>query len=75
MKITPLKKIIENKHQLLTEAEAAEYLTMAPGTLSVWRSTGRYNLPFLKLGHKVRYRITDLDAWLSSRERTSGATA
>jgi excisionase family DNA binding protein len=43
--------------------------------LSVWRSTGRYNLPFLKVGRLVRYRRADLDAWLAARVRESGATA
>jgi hypothetical protein len=35
---------------LLDEQAAAALLTVAPGTLGVWRSTGRYNLPFLKVG-------------------------
>jgi excisionase family DNA binding protein len=43
--------------------------------LSVWRSTGRYNLPFFKIGRKVRYRRADLDAWLAARYRETGATA
>lgn len=60
---------------LLTEQEAAEYLKISPGTLSVWRSTGRYALPFVKVGHKVRYRLADLNSWINSRERASGATA
>ena len=59
---------------LLAEKEAADFLQLAPGTLSVWRSTGRYALPFLKVGAKVRYRRGDLQAWLDSRVRASGAT-
>ena len=50
-------------------------LDVSPGTLSVWRSTGRYALPFLKIGRKVRYRRADLDAWLAARLRETGATA
>lgn len=60
---------------LLAEKEAADFLQLAPGTLSVWRSTGRYALPFLKVGAKVRYRRGDLQNWLDSRVRASGATA
>jgi excisionase family DNA binding protein len=60
---------------LLDEVQAAQYLDVSPGTLSVWRCTGRYQLPFLKVGRKVRYRLSDLDAWLESRTRESGATA
>jgi len=54
---------------------AAAVLDVSPGTLSVWRSTGRYALPFLKIGRKVRYRRSDLQAWMDSRTRESGATA
>ena len=70
-----LKYIIQSDRDLLNEQEAAQILDTAPGTLSVWRSTGRYNLPFLKVGRSVRYRRTDLLAWLDARVRQSGATA
>ena len=60
---------------LIDEAEAAEILDLAPGTLSVWRSTGRYGIPFIKVGRKVRYSRTALNAWLESRTRTTGAKA
>ncbi len=75
MTATKKKKPAVNNPGLLTEQEAAEYLKISPGTLSVWRSTGRYALPFVKVGHKVRYRSTDLEAWIASRERATGATA
>lgn len=56
----PIDNIIQASRDLLSEQEAAALLDTAPGTLSVWRSTGRYNLPFLKVGRKVRYRRADL---------------
>jgi excisionase family DNA binding protein len=59
---------------LLDDQAAAELLDVSPGTLSVWRSTGRYKLPFLKIGRKVRYRRADLLAWLEGRLRANGAT-
>lgn len=59
---------------LLDEQQAAEHLNVSPGTLSVWRSTGRYCLPFVKVGRNVRYRLSDLDAWINERVRESGAT-
>ena len=61
--------------ELLDEKEAARFLDNSPGTLSVWRSTGRYNLPFIKIGRNVRYRRADLEAWLEKRTRETGATA
>lgn len=56
--------------QLLDEQAAASYLDLKPGTLSVWRSTGRYAIPFVKIGRNVRYRRADLDIWLEQRTRT-----
>jgi excisionase family DNA binding protein len=70
-----IQAIIQATRDLLSEQEAAELLTVSPGTLSVWRSTGRYNLPFLKVGRMVRYRRADLLAWLENRTRATGATA
>ncbi|HNF92695.1 MAG TPA: helix-turn-helix domain-containing protein [Accumulibacter sp.] len=59
----------------MDEQAAARFLDNSPGTLSVWRSTGRYNLPFIKIGRNVRYRRADLEAWLAKRTRETGATA
>ncbi|PIV89416.1 MAG: hypothetical protein COW48_00665 [Hydrogenophilales bacterium CG17_big_fil_post_rev_8_21_14_2_50_63_12] len=70
-----IQAIVQTSRDLLGEQEAAELLTVSPGTLSVWRSTGRYNLPFLKVGRMVRYRRADLIAWLEARTHESGATA
>lgn len=53
---------------LLTTAQAAEYLSIKPATLAVWRSTNRVQLPFVKLGGsggQVRYRRADLDAFIN----------
>jgi len=60
---------------LIGEQEAAEILGLSPGTLSVWRSTGRWGLPFIKVGRNVRYSRTGLNTWLVSRTRSNGATA
>lgn len=57
--------IVQN--ELLDEKQAASVLSIKPGTLSVWRSTGRYSIPFVKVGRSVRYRLSDLNAWLESR--------
>jgi excisionase family DNA binding protein len=52
---------------LLSEIEAAEILNVTAGTLSVWRCTRRYPLPYVKVGRAIRYRLADLEAWLQSR--------
>ena len=58
---------------LLSAPEAAEYLGLRVQTLNIWRVTGRYGLPYIKLGRLVRYRRSDLDAWLESRLVTADA--
>lgn len=70
-----LQSIIDSAKVLLDDKAAAEQLDVTPGTLAAWRSTGRYNLPFVKVGRKVRYRQVDLDNWLQMRRQDSGATA
>ena len=70
-----INEIVQRTRELLDEKQAAEFLGVAPGTLSVWRSCGRYALPFIKCGHLVKYRRADLESWLESRTRANGATA
>ncbi len=70
-----LAALLKRGADLLDDKAAADLLGVSPGTLSVWRSTGRYNLVFIKVGRKVRYRRADLLAWLESRTRENGATA
>ena len=60
--------------QLDTDAAAA-ILGLSAGTLAVRRSSGRYAQPFVKIGTRVRYRRSDLIAWLEKRTRDNGATA
>lgn len=52
---------------LLSDLEAAAYLNISPGTLAVWRCTKRQELPFIKLGRSVRYRLSDIEIWLSAK--------
>jgi len=73
--VTLKSTILSSQHLLLDEKAAAQLIDVAPGTLSVWRSTGRYQLPFVKIGRNVRYRRTDLTDWLERRYRESGATS
>lgn len=55
------------KPELLANDHAAEYLGVKPHTLEIWRASGRYRIPFVKVGRLVKYRRADLDAWLQSR--------
>jgi excisionase family DNA binding protein len=52
---------------LLTCQEAAEFLGVPVGTLAQWRSQRR-GPQYIKLeGRLVRYRLTDLESYLSER--------
>lgn len=59
--------------ELLNREEAAKYLDVRPHTLACRASTRRYGLRYVKIGTNVRYRKTDLDAFLEAR--TIGAPA
>jgi hypothetical protein len=45
---------------LVDDSVASRFLGITIGTLSVWRSNGRYSLPYIKIGRRVRYRVGDI---------------
>ncbi len=51
----------------IDEAKASTVLGVKPATLCNWRCTRRYNLPYIKTGRLVRYRVTDLAEWIAKR--------
>jgi excisionase family DNA binding protein len=55
------------KSDLLSRAEAAEYLGIKAQTLAVWASTKRYGIAVIKIGRLAKYRRSDLDAFIASR--------
>lgn len=57
---------------LLTTREAARVLGMAEITLRKWRIHGT-GPRFIRCGANIRYRITELDSWLTAR--TAGSTS
>lgn len=57
-------------NNLLKEPEAAEYLGMSRSFLRQSRMKGTGPI-FIKLGRMIRYRLSDLNAFVESRERKS----
>lgn len=53
--------------RLINPNEAAKILGTTPGTLSVWRCSRRYDLPYVKVGKSVRYRLSAVWAFVDSR--------
>lgn len=60
---------MDYKDKLMTRDEAAEFLGLAAGTLAVWSSKkgNLYNLPFVKIGSNVRYKLSDLEKFIERR--------
>lgn len=54
-------------HKLFDPDYVADILGVSSGTLTVWRSTGRVNLPFVKVGRKVMYRPEDVQSFIEHR--------
>lgn len=54
----------------MSAAEAANAIGLAPSTLAKLRLSGLGPV-YLKLGRRVRYRATDIEAYLQSRLRRS----
>ena len=70
---SPLEARVDNfslEDQLFTELLAAEVLRLNVRTLRLWRERGG-GPPYLKLGRAVRYRRSDLVAWLDQQVRRS----
>ena len=53
--------------ELLTNEQAADYLGVTPRTLEVWRCTKRHVIAYIKVGRLVKYRRSELDAWLVAK--------
>jgi len=53
------------RSELLSREEAASYLGVSARTLAVWKSTGRYNLPCVRIGRLAKYRKADLDDFIA----------
>lgn len=60
---------------LYDTTQAAAYLGLAPETLATWRCTQRQQLAFVKIGGRVRYRLSDLQAFIERNVNCAGAEA
>jgi len=62
-----------SNNKLLVPEEAAEELRVSPRTLAKWRSTGENGIAFVKVGKSVRYRASDIQAYIE--RNLNGAAA
>lgn len=62
--------VAADNDRLLTPSEAGNLLGVAPATLARWRCTGTVTIPYVKVGHFVRYRRADLEQWIAEQRVT-----
>lgn len=66
----------ENKElePLLTDSEVSGVLKVPLPTLAAWRCSGRVKgLPFVKIGGSIRYRSSDVQAFIQANVTQPGA--
>jgi hypothetical protein len=61
-------------HASVESAVAAPMIGVEPQTLKLWRRKG-IGPAYIRFGNRVRYRVSDIEAWLSAHTVTpeSGA--
>lgn len=52
---------------LVTAKAVAAFLGLTPAALDRWRYRNETPFPVYKLGRSVRYRLSEVDAWVRSR--------
>lgn len=53
-------------NKLMTTQQLADYLEIAVSTILQYRAEGT-GPQYIKLGHLVRYRVSDVEAWLEAK--------
>ena len=73
--VAPLQEVApaRGRVELLTAAEAADYLRSTVHTLTRWRYK-RVGPPATKVGARVMYQRAHLDRWLEQRVQDPSAT-
>jgi predicted site-specific integrase-resolvase len=56
---------------LLSQRDAARLLGLSTRTLERWRVSGKVDLPYVKLGNSVRYRLEAIERCVASRTMRS----
>jgi predicted DNA-binding transcriptional regulator AlpA len=58
---------LNQPERLLSRKEAATFLGVSVSCLANWACTKRQPLPYVKLGNMVRYRMRDLEAFVTEQ--------
>lgn len=57
----------DRNSRLVNREEAAQILGTSPATLAVWACTKRYDLPYVKIGRLVKYRLSDIYTFIEQQ--------
>lgn len=68
-----MRNAVNFPETLLDPERVAAILGVSVKTLNVWRCTGRYALPFAKIGARVKYRASDVERFIARRTVTPNA--
>lgn len=64
-----MNNINKSKLCLLSTAEVSELLSIAPRTVCFWAESSE--LPGVKIGRQWRFRVSDIEGWLTARSHQS----
>lgn len=53
--------------EFLNTKQISEMLNVTEGTIAVWRSSNRHDIPYIKLGKKILYDPERIQEWLKSK--------
>ena len=59
-----------HEEALLTPNHVSMRLGVTPETLQAWRTHGRYDLPYIKVGRLIRYRPDDVSRFIVDRMKS-----
>ncbi len=69
------KGATQSTHAFLLRPQAVAYmLGVTTNTLANWRLKGRHKIPFIKVGNAVRYRLSDVEAFIEARLQVADAS-
>lgn len=68
-----MKTPITLNQDVLTDTDGASTLLNIPAaTLIKWRSTGQNNIPYIRIGRQIKYRTSDLRAYIDAHTVKGG---
>src|SRR5699024_8176940 len=69
----PAPRDVVTPDELMTAYAVADVLGLAAGTLANWRTLG-LGPAYVKLGRRVRYRVSNINDWVSSQANESAVS-